>query len=269
MATQAIIRAEETAKAISVLIEYTNLARRQKAELVVAVATHALRTAKNRADVCRTLRQETGLKVRILTEREEAKAGFMGALSNKNMNIQSCVLDIGGGSTELTLGRSDRIIDFTSVALGAVGLTERFLHRDPPLPSEWDEMNRFIESILTETFVHLLKEGKQFIGVGGTVTTLAALDLGLQNYDSNRVDGHILHRDRIRQIMIKLQRMPVAKRQTLMHFDPHRADIILGGTGILRSVMIMGNYESIIVSDRGLRFGIAVQKLREFPVLTE
>jgi exopolyphosphatase/guanosine-5'-triphosphate,3'-diphosphate pyrophosphatase len=265
MGTQGIVQNEGLANVIHVLTEYEYLAHQQKADHIIAVATHALRAAKNRSEVCRSVHQKTGLDIRVLTEGEEAEASFIGAASTGNASTPSCILDIGGGSTEIILGKAGRIIDFNSVRLGAVGLTERFLQEDPPFPSEWEELGRFITSSLNAPFFSLLARGKQLVGVGGTVTTLAALDLGLKTYDSNRVEGHNLHRTGIQQILDELKRKPVAERQMMISFDPNRADIILAGTCILLAVMDMSAFREILVTDRGLRFGIAIQEFNKIP----
>jgi exopolyphosphatase/guanosine-5'-triphosphate,3'-diphosphate pyrophosphatase len=250
-------------KAISVLKEYVKLAQDQQADEIIIVSTHVLRAAQNKADVGEMIRKETGLLLHILSGQEEAEASYRGATFGRELTESTCVVDIGGGSTEVILGKADRIMELQSIPVGAVGLTERFLRSDPPSETELADMEHFIDTSMNDTLGPLLLGAKDLIGVGGTVTTLAALDLGLRTYDPHRVDGHILQASRIRRMTDHIQKLSLSERKKIMEIDPGRADIILAGAYLLKAIMDRGPFKTIRVSDRGLRFGIAIRSFSD------
>ncbi len=255
------IRGEVLTETLQVLKHYRALASKQNADQIVVVGTRVFRAARNRKRVCKRIQNETGLNAEMLTEKEEAEWSYRGALYERKWLGQNTMVDIGGGSTEVVLGNGNQILDWESTNLGAVGVTERFIHHDPPLPSEFSVMETSVFSSLKDRGASLLEQGERLIAVGGTPTTLAALDLSLKKYDSHRVDRYVMRYLTIENILDRMKRIPIAERRKLLKLDPDRADIILAGTTILKICMRLGRFEEVIVSDRGLRFGIA---LREF-----
>lgn len=258
--TDGIIHEQPLAEAIDVLKQYKKLSEKRDADRIISVATQALRSAENKTTVCNIIRKETDLDVRILTETQEAEASYRGASNGRDFEGTTCVLDIGGGSTEAILGYGNTIIDSISVSIGAVGLTERFIHSDPPGETEFDGMLSFIVSSLKNTMIPILKRGERLIGVGGTITTLAAIDQQMTTYDPNLVDGYVINHSRIEDILAKMKGLQLAERKKMVKTDPSRADILLAGTIILRTIMTLTGFEDILVSDRGLRWGIALKE---------
>ena len=257
------IHEQPLTEAIEVLKQYKKLGQEQDADRIIAVATQALRSAKNKKTVCDTIREETDLDVRILTETQEAEASYRGASNGRDFEDTTCVLDIGGGSTEAILGSGDTIIDSISVGIGAVGLTERFVHSDPLGEKEFHDMLSFIESSLKNTMIPILKRGERLIGVGGTITTLAAIDQQMTTYDPNLVDGYVMNHPGIEDILSRMKGLPLTERKKMIKIDPSRADILPAGTIILRTIMTLTGFEEIFVSDRGLRWGIALEELNK------
>lgn len=255
------IQGEVLTEALQVLKHYRALASQQEADQIVVVGTHVFRAARNRKTVCKRIQNETGLNVEILIEKEEAEWSYRGAVYGRKWLGQNTVVDIGGGSTEVVLGKENEIVDWESTNLGAVGVTERFIHHDPPLPTEFSAMETSVFSSLKDKGASLLKQGERLIAVGGTATTLAALDLRLKKYDPHRVDRYVMRYSTIENILDRMKRIPLAKRKKLLKLDPDRADIILAGATILKICMRLGRFEEVIVSDRGLRFGIALREL--------
>ena len=255
------IQGEVLSEALQVLKHYRELASKQEAEQIVVVGTQVFRTAKNEETVREAIQRETGLNLLILTEKEEAEWSYQGAVYGRDLEGPTSVGDIGGGSTEIILSDGDKIVDFESIRLGAVGLTEKFIHHDPPLQTECGSMEEHVLSSLEEVTNSLLKPGKRLVGVGGTVTTLAALDLRLKKYDPDRVDGYSMRYSNIEDMTDRMKRIPLAERKNLLKLDPKRADIILAGATVLKACMASGGFEEVIVSDRGLRFGIALREL--------
>lgn len=264
VATDGIILSESLKEAVRILNHYRNLTLKQKAHRIVVIGTQVFRAATNSERVCETIRKKTGFHVEILTEKEEAEWSYTGAIHGRQLHGLTCVVDIGGGSTEVILGDGEHISALESIKLGAVGLTERYIHHDPPLQSEWTSLEEFISASLKDTVGPLLERGEQLIGVGGTVTALAAQDMHLEHYDPDRVDGSVMPLSHIQKNLQKMKSIPLSERQVLLSLDPNRADIVLAGTAILRAVMGNYNFEQVIVSDRGLRFGIALRESMVF-----
>lgn len=257
-----IIRNEPLTETILVLNQFKDMAMDRKADRIVVVGTHVFRSAKNRSIVCTTIKQKTGLDIETLRQKDEARWSYRGATDNRNIDGPTIVLDIGGGSTELILGYGPNILDFTSIGIGAVGLTERFIKQDPPAETEYASMENFIRSALKDTILFILKQGVTLIGVGGTVTTLAALHRGLKRYDPDSIDGYIMRFSAIDKILYKMKRLPLSSRKKLLELDPERADILPAGASILLTILSLGKFKDILVSDRGLRFGIALREFR-------
>jgi exopolyphosphatase/guanosine-5'-triphosphate,3'-diphosphate pyrophosphatase len=175
------------------------------------------------------------------------------------------MLDIGGGSTELLLAEGLRILASASTGLGAVTLTERFLKTDPPDPAELDAVRRAAASrfgrLLREEF-RGLTSGAALAGTAGTVTSLAAIDLGLDPYDPGRVNGRRLTRERVAELLQRLAALPLARRREVRGLEPARGDVIVAGTAVCLAAMDALGAGGLTVSDGGLREGILLDLLR-------
>lgn len=255
------IQEERLVHALRVLNHYKMLARTQRADRIVVVGTQVFRRAANREAVSETIRRETRLAVEILSEEKEAKWGYRGAVYGRSLDQPVLVVDIGGGSTECIAGDGGKILKRTSVDLGVVGLTERFLHHDPPLPTEYEALEEHVAAVLAARARTILTPGQCLIGVGGTVTSLAAMEMKLRTYDPDRVDGYRISLSAVHASIDRLKRLPLSEIEKLPGLPPHRADIILAGIVLLKRVMVLGEFGDVRVSDRGLRFGIALREL--------
>lgn len=245
------------------LLQYKYKAEIFGIDTIVATGTSALRDAHNRAEFIDSIFQTTGIQIEIISGDDEAVWTYRGAISGfNNLKPQRAVLDIGGGSTELIIGNQLQIESTRSVDIGSVRITEKFLHYSPPLDKEIKEANKF----LNEHFVHFRKfdaKNTSFIGVAGTVTTLAALELGLKIFDGKKVSGVILQKDRIDFYYNRFRSMTVDQIRSHVQVDPGRADIIFAGVMILKKIMEMQGMNKILVSERGLRFGIAIREFEK------
>src|SRR6266545_1004308 len=161
------------------------------AERVLAVATSAIRDAENGEAFLGEVEWSYGFKTRLLKGDEEAELAFRGVAGERELGEETLVVDIGGGSTELIEGDDDGVSYHISTDLGSVRLTERFLASDPPADRELAECADAVRSLLAERVPdHVRARAGRAIGVAGTVTSLAALDLGIVEYDPERVHGH-------------------------------------------------------------------------------
>ena len=219
------------------------------AERALLVATSAVRDADNGEAFLGEIEWSYGFTTRLLTGEEEAELTLLGV---GEASKDALVVDIGGGSTEL-IGGGHRI----STELGSVRLTERFLRSDPPTEDELDALGTAVRSALAEVPETLT--ARRGIGVAGTITSLAALDLGLVEYDRNRVHGHRLGDAAVRAQLERLAALPLAERRRVPGLEPERAPVIVAGAIILREVMRHFGLASIEASERDILYGIALE----------
>ena len=234
------------ARVRNVLSDYRRTLERLGAERTLAVATSAVRDAENGEAFLGEVEWSYGFATRLVSGAEEAQ------LTRRGVEPQAgtLVLDIGGGSTEL-------IVDdfYLSLDMGSVRYTERFVHTDPPSREELDACGRAArEALGAEADLH----PQRAIGVAGTVTTLAALDLGLEHYDRERVHGHRLTRTGAAAQLDRLAALPLAERREVPALEPERAPVIVAGALILLAVLDTYSLDAIEVSERDILDGIAL-----------
>jgi exopolyphosphatase/guanosine-5'-triphosphate,3'-diphosphate pyrophosphatase len=219
------------------------------AESVVAATTSAVRDAANRTEFLELVKKRTGLTVRVLGGEEEAALSYRGVLSGLQVEPDSTVVvDIGGGSTEFIWMHGEQL-NLVSVNAGAVRLTD----------TAADEI--VIYNILRPT----LEEVKQsafecLVGVGGTVTTLAAIDQQLAVYDPKRVHGYSLSAASVNRILKMLNSMDMEERRKVPGLRPERADIIVAGANIVKIIMDGLGSEKMLVSECDILDGLALEE---------
>jgi len=255
------IHRESITRVLNVLKDYKRISETSGSEKIIACGTSALRESKNRNEVITRIRQEALLDVQVLSGEEEAELTFLGALSGLPRSRKHfVVIDIGGGSTEITLGTQDHVEKRVSLDLGCVRLTERFLQSTPPTSKELQRAMVSAHAALSG-LGGIDSNRHQLVGVAGTVTTLAALDQNLSRFDPDKVDGRILPITRIQSIFDDLSQRSLDEIQSSPVVPAGRADILLAGVLILIEFMTIHRFERIRVSKRGLRYGLV---LREF-----
>ena len=254
-------------RTLGALWNFTESIRRHGVQHTSAIGTSALRNASDSRQFIKEIKQETTLDVRVATGDEEAGLTLLGVAHSLkgsgrkggNPLLSSLVIDIGGGSTEIIISRPKQQTLVESLPLGAVYLTERFIKNDPPSLSDVDLLRSAVR-------LELGSRGHEtqpvpssiFVGTAGTVTTLAAIDQGLETYDPRRINRYVLTREVIDDIVEKLSRMPLSDRKTLRGLEPGREDIILAGAVVTQEIMMRYGYTSMLVSDWGLREGIVL-----------
>jgi|WetSurMetagenome_2_1015567.scaffolds.fasta_scaffold198166_1 exopolyphosphatase / guanosine-5'-triphosphate,3'-diphosphate pyrophosphatase len=255
------LRSEAIARVITALKEFQRIARTNGAESIVACATSAVRDAGNREEFLEEVRNETGLSIEVLSGEDEALWSFRGAATFLPQLGRATVLDIGGGSTEIIWGIAPGITGRVSLNIGAVRLTERCFHHDPPLPSEIELASLYVNEAL-DTVAHQTPPGDaQLIAVAGTPTTLATLAQGLKSFSREHVEGYIMNRAAVEKLWDTFLSFPSPEIRKMSEVLEGRADVITAGTLVLRRVMDRFGFASMTVSDRGLRYGLV---LREF-----
>ncbi|MGE5174643.1 MAG: hypothetical protein ACM3MD_12525 [Betaproteobacteria bacterium] len=266
---------EAAKRSLAVLSDFADSIRRHAAQHTAAIGTSALRNASNSREFIKNVKGKTGLDIRVITGEEEARLTLLGvAHSLKTMGSKrsdplenSLVIDIGGGSTEVIITRPDREPVIESLPLGAVYLTERFIKSDPPFKKDVTVLRSAIRD-------ELAKKGREmqpasssvFVGTAGTITTLAAMDQGLAQYDSERINRSILTREAVDNIVGKLSRMTLEERRFIRGLEPGREDIIFAGALVTQEIMEHFGYTSMLVSDWGLREGIVIDLYKKSSV---
>lgn len=232
------------------------------ADQIVAFGTSALRDATNRDEFCRAMRERTGVSIEILTGDEEAELTYHGALFGMDFSTDDCaVLDIGGGSTELAVGRDGRFLHGGSVDVGAVRITERHLSTAPVDAATIEIARRYARDILG-TFIPL-PNSTTVVGVAGTVTTLGAIAADIAEFNPTLLDGFSLSSRAIHAITERLSTLSVDEIRRIPQVHPERADLLLGGAIILDEFVAINSVAEVIVSTRGVRYGYAERRLRQ------
>ncbi len=251
-------------RTLAAVSEFCQAAKALGAEETLIVATSAVREAKNGDVFVDRVERATGHWVRVVPGDEEARLTLRGVLEGlPGLSGAFVVFDIGGGSTEFILARERRLTAGVSLPLGVVRLAERYITAGPVDWTRYAEMEREIRSRLRAGLGDFAASSRpdHLVGTAGTVTTLAALDLALQTYEPERVQGHVLERPRVERLLKRLGQLPVAERATLPCLEPGRADLIIPGTAICLAAMDHFGLSFVTVSDFGLREGILVEHL--------
>jgi exopolyphosphatase/guanosine-5'-triphosphate,3'-diphosphate pyrophosphatase len=234
------------ARVRNVLADYRRTLERLGAERTLAVATSAVRDAENGEAFLGEIEWSYGFATRLVSGDDEALLTRRGVQPAAG----TLVLDIGGGSTELIVD------DFhASLDLGSVRYTERYIHTDPPGSTELEACAAAVRAILEE---RVQVRADAAVGVAGTVTTLAALDLGLGSYDRKRVHGHRLTLEGTRRQLARLAALTLDERREVPALDPERAPVIVAGAVILTEILAFFGLDAIEVSEHDILDGIAL-----------
>ncbi|HHW58291.1 MAG TPA: Ppx/GppA family phosphatase [Clostridia bacterium] len=231
-------------RSIEVIERFVRKAQEEGAEFIYSFATSAIRDAKNKEVFIDHL-SRLGLDLDILDGETESFFGYIGAVKGANKE-NVLVLDIGGGSTELAYKGREFVKE--SFDIGAVKLTEQFIKADPPTPEEYDEIRLHIIDILVNS-IEKYKEIKNVVGIGGTITSLAAVSQQLEVYSQEKVHGYELKKEEIKRILDKFMSVTLEERKNIPGLQPQRADIIIAGTTILLTILEMLNQKEITVSE--------------------
>lgn len=249
-------------RTLTCLGEYARELRACGVTRLEAVGTSAMRDAEGGQAFVARAKEILGVAPRTIDGQEEARLTFAGALSGLPQTGKVAVFDIGGGSTEIIVGTRDalapnerHIADSISLNIGSVRLFERHVRSDPPTREELALVSADITSALATA--PRPEPGSTLVGVAGTVTQLAALELELRDYDSTRVHGRVMQRSVVTALADKLASLTLAERRVLPGMSPQRADVLVVGSAIARAVLEWSGATELVVSDRGVRWGLA------------
>jgi exopolyphosphatase/guanosine-5'-triphosphate,3'-diphosphate pyrophosphatase len=252
-------------RVIEVLREYSALIEEYKPQHTTVFGTSAVRDATNAHEFAAIIRAETGFNLEILSGNDEALWTFRGAMSGLSEFTGATVVDIGGGSTEITIGTPQAIINSTSLNIGSVRLTERLLKNDPPDPQQVASLRTTVREALTAMAWSSLRDSI-LVAVAGTATTLALIDQGLSNFNRTAVSGYRLSRQSIAMLSHNLSQTSSQDIRKMGDFLEGRNDIIAAGAIILDEMMTVFGFTEVIVSERGVRYGIVLRDAERWEI---
>jgi exopolyphosphatase/guanosine-5'-triphosphate,3'-diphosphate pyrophosphatase len=228
-----------------------------------AVATHAVRAARNGQAFLARLRDSLGLAVEVLAAEEEARLslkGVLSALDHKYLQTPILVFDVGGGSSEFALVRHGDEPKFASLPLGVLTLGQAHPLGDPPEPEKvavlHQELSQRLGRLRDRTFPPALMGSARLVGTAGAVTTLAAMHLKLKEYEANRVNNLVLTRAQVEELAGLISRLPEAERARLPGLEPAKAGVMVAGALIILSILEVFSRDSLVVIDAGLLEGV-------------
>jgi exopolyphosphatase / guanosine-5'-triphosphate,3'-diphosphate pyrophosphatase len=243
----------------NVLSDFRRAAESLGAERTLAIATSAVRDAENGEAFLGEVEWSYGFATRLLSGHDEALMTFRGVTTERQLGAGTVVMDVGGGSTELVVGGPEGVRWHDSLDIGSVRLTERFLHSDPPTGDELEECAAAVRALLAERVPDEIRTAaRSAVGVAGTITSLAALALGLKEYDRERVHGSRLTAEALERQLRRLAGVPVEERKTIRPLDPDRAPVIVAGAVITQQALVFFDLNAFEISERDILDGAAL-----------
>src|SRR5690606_7041626 len=246
---------EKIKQMISILGEYLSIANKNGCEQIIAVATNAFRIAANKDEILKLIRDRFNLNIKVISGEEESHLAYLGAVSDLSKEVSTLVIDIGGGSTEIIMGKGREINYRKSFLTGVVSATEKYLLKDPPSQIE---LNNFQNS-LQKTFNELSEQKfniQNAIAIAGTPTTLACIKHNLAEYDEVKIEGSnlkITELEALSNLLSKLSSQEILTKFKIVVRG--REDVLLAGTVILFHIMRALNLSEVKVSTKGIRYG--------------
>jgi exopolyphosphatase / guanosine-5'-triphosphate,3'-diphosphate pyrophosphatase len=250
-------------RTFSCLVDYHRELRALGVDRIEIVGTSALRDAGGGPELGARVAELFGRPPRVVSGREEAELTFEGATIGLDLEGELFVFDIGGGSTEIICGMRSGVRATVQAAesldVGSVRLFERHVRSDPPASAELGAIDREVEQVLRGA--PRPAPCALLVGVAGTVTTLAALDQSLREYDAQRVHGSRLSRQSVERLAAELAAETLAARRQRPGLEPGRADVIVVGARLVLGVLDWAGARELLVSDRGVRWGLIQRAL--------
>lgn len=251
-----VLAGDAVARSLEILGDYAAEARQLGADRIGAVGTQALREASNAAAFVDPAAEILGAPIEIIAGTREAQLVYRAtAEAFPELAADTLVIaDVGGGSTEIDIGRDGELASAVSVPIGAVRMTERHLASDPPSAAEVRALVADIDAALEA--VELPKH-VPLVGTAGTATSFASVELRLARYDSGKVQGLELSRAQVDRHLARFLELTCAEKRKLSGLEPERADVIAAGAAIYARILARMEAPAFIVSDRGVRWGLA------------
>lgn len=255
------ITEEAMERNINALKEYHDKCLDYGCEKIYCMGTSALRDSKNRSEFIKRAKEEAGIDVNVVDGEIEAKLGFFGVTNGIDKEGDILVIDIGGGSTEFIFGNKEGIERNVSINIGALRLTEKYLSEGYS-DSAFSDMRKFINEQIKDIVAYLNeKEIGCVCGIGGTITSLSAVNQNLEVYSMEKVHGSVITREEVQKMMDKFVSCSDEERKHINGLQPKRADIIAAGTEILICIMDNLSKKEVVVSEYDNLEGIAYSSI--------
>lgn len=257
--TTGLLAADAIKRTVDTIVTHVQSAQSFGVSDIHIVGTAACRRARNTSDLVDAVRAATSITLEVLSESDEASLTFSGALTDlPEVLAPTLVIDIGGGSTEYTVGvlSPDQS---ASIPFGSVTSTDSHISSDPPRPEDLTNLIGAVADELEELSraIPALASPARVIGVAGTIVTIAAIELGLHSFDDQRLHGMILTREAAEDVFRTMATEPLTLRRQNPGLPADRADIIVAGCCILVATMRRLRLDEIVVSTRSLLDGVA------------
>lgn len=254
-----ILLKEAMDRGFQTLAQYLKWCQQMGVEKVFAVGTSALREAKNSEIFLKMIKGKLDLSIEIISGEEEAHLSFLAVAKDlKEVKESTLVVDVGGGSTEFILGKGGQISQWISLPLGSVRFTEQFLFSDPVQEEEWRRMEDEIHRSLLK--IPHAKRPLTMVAVGGTATTLASVEQGLEEFIPQKIHHFVLRREGLKNQLLLYRSRTIEERKKIPGLPAARADVILAGGTILYLAMEELNCPSVLISCHGVRYGLLYRK---------
>ncbi len=259
------LQSEAIAQTAAAVAEFSGLARQWQAVRTRVIATSATREAVNQQELTAAIQQAAAVPVEIIPGEQEAEWAFQGVSTDPDLADQPLlIIEVGGGSTQLVLGKNHHHSFRQSFPIGAVRLMEKLRPGDPPSLADlagsrgWltDFFNQQVAPAIESSLNDSLRRELRLVGTGGTSTVLACMAHELRAFDRARIEGTRLSQRQVLETMVRLWSLPHAERRKIVGLPPNRADIILMGVAIYEAVLQHFQLQELYISTRGLRFGV-------------
>ena len=248
-------RVEET---LRVLKEYKEDIEKLKVDKVIAVATEALRKAKNSKDFIERVRKEVGVEIKVITPEEEGRLAYTAAVLSLEPEGVTLIVDQGGGSTEMVFGKDIHIDEVVSLPIGIVSLTEKFFQNDPPTEEEISELMQFLDKQISP----IRKDVDTIVGLGGTITTVASLEFNIYPYSSEKIHGRKLSKEALSKWFSILAKLPYRERsKRFRQIEDRRAKVIVAGIAMFIKILDIFEKDCLVVSDWGVKHGLILREV--------
>jgi exopolyphosphatase/guanosine-5'-triphosphate,3'-diphosphate pyrophosphatase len=255
-----VISPQAMDRGLQTLTQYLERCQAWEVQKLFAVGTSALREAKNSEVFLKLVKEKLNLSIGVISGEEEAQLSFLAVAKDfQETGKPILVVDVGGGSTEFILGRGDQISQWISLPLGSVRFTEQFLHSDPVQEEEWQKMERKILESLVD--IPHSQEPLSMVAVGGTATTLASVEQGLEEFVVEKIHHFVLKKEALKNQLLLYRSQTIEERKKIPGLPMARADVVLAGAAILYLTMEEVNCPSVLMSCHGVRYGLIYKML--------
>jgi exopolyphosphatase/guanosine-5'-triphosphate,3'-diphosphate pyrophosphatase len=253
------LRKPSMRRALNVIEQFYRMSKKYRVKRSIGVATSAVRDAKNGKQFIKEVYKRTGIRIRIVSGDEEGRLIELAARSNMDMEgKRTLVVDIGGGSMELIAGDGKKHYFLESFPLGVTRLTDHFLRKDPPSVKQIKKLEKHIEKVLGRAVKKIRKyEVSCVIGTAGTLINLGSMIYESENARPLKITRHhLLKKKQLEKLHEQIAGLSIRERLNFPGLDSKRADIILAGSILVRTLMRLLRIEEIVLSKRGIREGV-------------